>query len=530
MKNDRLNLKKLARHVRRAQSGSKHALSELYEMTSPYVYYYALTMLCDEEKARDASQEIFVTVFEKLHSLRDPQAFLGWLKAITANYCTTRLKGDTISEVITDTLPDDDPQIDPESFVESQEIRDAVSSAVETLSPRQREVIMMYYYEELSVKEISDILDISEGTVKSRLHYARENLKTELERYQNLSGVPLMSCLSYSLIRKAKEIYSEQKPALLKATPPIERPSVGRIVSKTPVLVKAASVVLVSAVAAGGVGVYAAYRSTPDSAQHNAGVAAAATSDEGKSLTTVKNPINKTHLLSKMINSVDYYDTVSGVIERKMFMLGDYPEPPETISYMVDMKTGTAYQSVRADELYDAVIFEYYSCGGKLYEVDNRGDLIEGCQNEIDISRALSKEEERELDYERILSLFYIHDDENRSCPDGFIGDWQPSERVEYPRKSYRDEENGDGDVLPQYFLRQNPTNLDLAAALSIFPQLSLRRELVECYKANRVSRQKVLRDRGRGRGKVNELHRSDGALYDDRRRRDRHPARFRRV
>ena len=82
---------KLTRLVTKAQNGSQKALEEVINMVSGYLYYYSLTLLGDEEQAKDAVQDILLTVLKKLNTLADPKAFLGWLKTITSNYCKTKL-------------------------------------------------------------------------------------------------------------------------------------------------------------------------------------------------------------------------------------------------------------------------------------------------------------------------------------------------------------------------------------------------------------------------------------------------------
>lgn len=87
-----INSNKLAKYVARAQRGDRKAMERIVDETSGYVYYYCLTLLCREDEANEAVQEIYLTVLKKLGTLENPKAFLGWLKTVTSNHCKNRLE------------------------------------------------------------------------------------------------------------------------------------------------------------------------------------------------------------------------------------------------------------------------------------------------------------------------------------------------------------------------------------------------------------------------------------------------------
>ena len=116
---------KLTRLVTKAQNGSQKALEEVINMVSGYLYYYSLTLLGDEEQAKDAVQDILLTVLKKLNTLADPKAFLGWLKTITSNYCKTKLsraKDNVSLDEGTWEFSDESDQICPEKSAEADEV------------------------------------------------------------------------------------------------------------------------------------------------------------------------------------------------------------------------------------------------------------------------------------------------------------------------------------------------------------------------------------------------------------------------
>lgn len=213
---NKLNADKLAKYVARAQSGDRKAIERIVDETSGYVYYYCLTLLCSEDEANDAVQEIYLTLLKKLDTLENPKAFLGWLKAVTANHCKNRLSRNKSyssldDEVLFENAEETDVQLIPQKQIEAQELRKSVVTAVKNLPVFQRECVMMYYYNEMSVSQIAEILEIKEGTVKSRLYNARKSIKSELEKLgfseNTLGGFSPLAFVAYSLMSDSEKYY-----------------------------------------------------------------------------------------------------------------------------------------------------------------------------------------------------------------------------------------------------------------------------------------------------------------------------------
>jgi RNA polymerase sigma factor (sigma-70 family) len=136
-------------------------------------------------------------VIQKLDTVKNPKAFLGWLKSITANYCTNKLRRkDTYllpneeQENFLDNIEDEDSKSVPEEFVDNTETQSMIMDLIKELPESQRECILMYYYEEMSVKDISIAVGVSEGTIKSRLSYARSAIKAGVKLYEE-QGIKL---------------------------------------------------------------------------------------------------------------------------------------------------------------------------------------------------------------------------------------------------------------------------------------------------------------------------------------------------
>ena len=203
---------KLTRMVEKAKRGNQKALDEVVNMISGYIYYYSLTILGDEEQAKDAVQDILLTMLKKIDSLEDPKAFLGWIKTVSSNHCKTKLtrSKDNISlDDGTWELADCSDQICPSKAAETKEVCALVREAVTALPQLLRESVMMFYFNQMSVRQIADILEVNESTVKSRLYSARKTMKKYLEQYGGSAlascAIPPMSLLSFSLIEGAEQ-------------------------------------------------------------------------------------------------------------------------------------------------------------------------------------------------------------------------------------------------------------------------------------------------------------------------------------
>jgi RNA polymerase sigma-70 factor (ECF subfamily) len=165
--------------VVRVQDGDLEALGELYEKYKTSVYRTALAITREEKAAEDILQEAFLRVYTYAHSI-DKAMPLGpsWTRQVKRWL-------QSLQDVMDRwTVP---VQWHPETLTEEQEWRQILLQAIDALPPRHRVVVILHYLEELSLKEIAYVLEVPEGTVKSRLHYARENLKRAiLEREHRL--------------------------------------------------------------------------------------------------------------------------------------------------------------------------------------------------------------------------------------------------------------------------------------------------------------------------------------------------------
>jgi RNA polymerase sigma-70 factor (ECF subfamily) len=176
--------------VSRIRDGDLEALGTLYERYKAQIYRTALAITRDERAAEDILQEAFLRVYTYADRIDETVPLGPWLYRVTVNLAyswTSRVKRWLYS--LQDTLDrwTSSAQRHPEQAVEERERRQILRQAIDALSIDHRVVIVLYYLGGLSLKEIAYVTGVPEGTVKSRLHYARESLREAImERERRL--------------------------------------------------------------------------------------------------------------------------------------------------------------------------------------------------------------------------------------------------------------------------------------------------------------------------------------------------------
>jgi RNA polymerase sigma-70 factor (ECF subfamily) len=149
---------------------------QLYDRYSDKVYRKCLSFVKDDAKAEDFTHDIFLKLVLNLSSYKETAKFSTWLYSITYNYCIDQTRiSKKYSEVGLDEnfdVPDDDDDSEM-AELEAQKL----NKAMKQILPEEKSILMMKYQDDLSIKEISDSLDISESAVKMRLLRAKEKLR-----------------------------------------------------------------------------------------------------------------------------------------------------------------------------------------------------------------------------------------------------------------------------------------------------------------------------------------------------------------
>ena len=176
--------------IRAAQNGDQGAIAYLYNRTYNSVFQTAMGILRDEDAAMDMVQDTYVLAFRNLEKLGDPSKFGAWVKRICANTTKNYLKKKKptlFSEMASQ--DDEAPELEfedmveanqPEVVLDKKETARLIGEILDSLSDDQRLVVTMYYFDEMSVRQIAQAIGCSENTVKSRLSYGRKKIEAQV--------------------------------------------------------------------------------------------------------------------------------------------------------------------------------------------------------------------------------------------------------------------------------------------------------------------------------------------------------------
>lgn len=179
-----------------AKNGDENALNLLLDYNKRYIYAIAFALLKNQEDADDAVQKTMITVWQSISTLENPEAFKSWLYRIAHTRSLNVLQSKKNNRYIMDEDISEMPQLEdmesnlmlPQVYAEREDLRKRLFRIIDSLSAVQRESIVLYYFNDRSVAEISEIMDCSENTVKSRLYLARHSIKTRIEEQERKSG------------------------------------------------------------------------------------------------------------------------------------------------------------------------------------------------------------------------------------------------------------------------------------------------------------------------------------------------------
>jgi RNA polymerase sigma-70 factor (ECF subfamily) len=168
--------------VRRAQAGDRDAFRALYQKYMDRVFATAYRIAGDRETAADLAQEIFVKVFEELPGFRFGSRFSTWLYRVAANHAINKASETARHARLRERVARERPSAAPgEPPARDRFADERIQAALDGLSVKLRAVTVLRYLDGLSYEEIAEALDLSVGTVKSRLFLAHATLKEALD-------------------------------------------------------------------------------------------------------------------------------------------------------------------------------------------------------------------------------------------------------------------------------------------------------------------------------------------------------------
>lgn len=190
---------KLVEMVLSAQRGEEQGFADLYDTFRQDMYYFILKTVKDEDLAADLTQDTFEDILLKIHTLREPGAFVTWSRQVAYSRCTAyfRKRKELLADEdedgysVFDTVEEEDREFIPDAALELEELKATVYAMLDALPEDQRTAMIMRYLDEMSVSEIAEAQGTNENTVKSRLFYGRKAMCKAVEEYEKKNGIKL---------------------------------------------------------------------------------------------------------------------------------------------------------------------------------------------------------------------------------------------------------------------------------------------------------------------------------------------------
>ncbi|MBP5492587.1 MAG: sigma-70 family RNA polymerase sigma factor [Clostridiales bacterium] len=198
-------------------------LEKIYNETYRAVYWTAFSLLKNEDDAQDIVQDTYVALINSYDTIQDKSKILPWLKKVAANRSLNRLtrtKTDNVDDEFLENIETVPEDFLPDSIVESEATRKIIMDIINnTLSEDVRRTLILFYFDEMSTKEVAEALGIPEGTVSWRLNFAKKKIKKEVEKYEEENDTKLygmvLPFLSKLFEKEAEMVPLKPMPASL---------------------------------------------------------------------------------------------------------------------------------------------------------------------------------------------------------------------------------------------------------------------------------------------------------------------------
>jgi RNA polymerase sigma-70 factor (ECF subfamily) len=174
-----------------SRGGDRRAFAELVDLYKDKIYHLGYRMLNQKQEAEDVVQETFLRVYTNLERYDENQKFSTWIYRIATNLCIDRLRKRKPSFSLDAELSDGEgtdwhamlasDEASPETEIILSETQQNIRDAIQTLPDKYKSVVVLRYLHDMSLQEISDVLEMPVTTVKTRVHRGREFLRKKLE-------------------------------------------------------------------------------------------------------------------------------------------------------------------------------------------------------------------------------------------------------------------------------------------------------------------------------------------------------------
>ncbi len=197
--------------VTAAASGYRNAFERLYSEYHDRLYFFVLKNVGNKETAEDITHDTFLRSMERIGELKEPAAYVGWLHSIAYRKCLDEMSArsrmaqfstDEEQTAAIENVQLNEPVMLPEDYASNEEVKRTVRDAMNALPQDIRSAVILYYYNDLPVKEVAAALGVSENSVRLKLFRARKTLRERLEKLSQsgmLCAVPLGSVVQSSI-------------------------------------------------------------------------------------------------------------------------------------------------------------------------------------------------------------------------------------------------------------------------------------------------------------------------------------------
>lgn len=216
--------KEIINLVKSAQAGDSQAISELFAAYKDVVYSIAMRETKDRALSDDIVQETFAEVILKINDLENPAAFPSWLKIVAYHQCTRHYKKkETVHETaaienedglsVFDTVEEKNTSFIPDEALDQKEFKATILKMIDTLPDAQKSALHMFYFEEMSLKDIAAVQGVSVNTANTRLNRGRLAMKDSVEKYEKKHGIRLHTIAFFPFFRWLFKGSEEAMPA-----------------------------------------------------------------------------------------------------------------------------------------------------------------------------------------------------------------------------------------------------------------------------------------------------------------------------
>ena len=195
-------------------------LEHIYNEAYRPVYWTAYSFLKNDQDAEDVVQDTFISFITSYGDLKDTSKAVALLKKIAANKCLDRIKltkTDAVEDEFFENIEAVPEDFLPESIIESEQMRKIVMDIIgKTLSEDIRRTLILFYFNELTTREISEALGVPQGTVLWRLNFAKKKIKKEVEKYEEENDTKLFMAVPFLtklFIKEAEQVTFKPMPA-----------------------------------------------------------------------------------------------------------------------------------------------------------------------------------------------------------------------------------------------------------------------------------------------------------------------------